>query len=119
MQFTAKLKRGTIWTLWRNHNRVGGHLGGVHFKWVPGGDFVTDTLTSDEVTRLRSHQDVTLEMWDHARTAAPELAVVPDVEPIPEPETVEQVPESEEPTEENTAPDNVPAYVRRAQRAKR
>jgi hypothetical protein len=63
MVFIARLKRtSSIWHMWRAHNRVGGVIAQVRFKWVPGDNYVTGELDSIQMAALRAHNDVELEM---------------------------------------------------------
>jgi hypothetical protein len=62
MTFTARLKRhSNIWNMWRGGNRTGGVVAQVQFRWVPGDNYVTDTLAPAQVTALRAVPDVVIE----------------------------------------------------------
>jgi hypothetical protein len=61
MTFFARLKRGAIWQLWHNQNRVSGIVDSVVFRWQRNGDYVTADLGPGDMERLRSHPEVALE----------------------------------------------------------
>lgn len=64
MTFTARLRRNShIWTAWHNRHAVSGEIGGVAFRWVPGGDYVTGDLTAGQVAALRGEPEAVLEMF--------------------------------------------------------
>lgn len=90
MTFTARVKRRSPpWTLWEAHHRLGGHLGGVAFRRVAPGEYVTGPLAKAEVDALRVHPHVEIE-----------VATVPiPVEPF-----VAETPFSGQPVQDETQP---------------
>lgn len=74
MKFTASVIRNSaIWKLWSDAQRTGGMVEGVQFRWVPGNNYVSDTLAPFQVA--------VLQMNDNIRIEASE--VMPVVAPIP------------------------------------
>lgn len=63
MTFTARLKRSShIYSSWRGARQIQGIVGNAVFRLAPGFDYVTQTLTPDQIDELRHHPSVTLEM---------------------------------------------------------
>ena len=72
MQFTATLIRNTpVWWRWRNHQRTGGEINGVPFRWVLGDNFATGVLNEAQVRELRGRVDIEFA----AVAAAPEAVL--------------------------------------------
>ena len=72
MQFTATLLRNTpVWWRWRNHQRTGGEINGVPFRWVLGDNFATGVLNEAQVRELRGRVDIEFA----AVAAAPEAVL--------------------------------------------
>jgi hypothetical protein len=71
MTFVAKLRRHSpVWKAWQHRHATAGEICGVAFRWLPGGDYVTDELTADQVMRLRGQSDATLEAYGNGATDA-------------------------------------------------
>lgn len=83
MQFRARLKRiSHFWREWRGCGRPSGHLSGVVFRFVEGGDYVSGVLTTDEMNTLRLTGHFTFEA---TAFAVPETPSLPETPPPEEP----------------------------------
>jgi hypothetical protein len=87
MTFIGRLKKNShIYSTWRGSRRIQGVISTATFRLAPGMEYVTDVLTPGQVTDLRQHPCVQVEMVG----ALPE--VVADairIEPVPVPVNVE------------------------------
>jgi len=63
MTFTARLRKSShIYATWRGARRIQGVVGKAVFRLAPGMEYVTGTLTPDELESLRLNPCVQVEM---------------------------------------------------------
>ena len=63
MTFIGRLKQhSSIWHRWRGESRTGGIIHGVHFAWEPGNVYRTLPLSTEQIERLQSHDNIILEV---------------------------------------------------------
>jgi len=89
MTFIARLKKtSTIWHTWRSARRIQGDIAGVPFRLSPGLEYITSELSGGQVTALKFHNSVVLEMTSNAKVDPVDMAVfaVAANEPVPQPE---------------------------------
>lgn len=97
MHFFARIRRfSAVDRLWRQHSRIGGIIGGAHFRLIDN-QFVTGKLEDGEVTKLRLHCDVILEVIGHQTFADTPVIQTPIIEIMDEESDPGSVAISEEP----------------------
>ena len=59
MNFTARLRQhSAIWQMWRQHNRTGGAVDGILFRWTQGNVYVSGPLNATQVAAAAAHTDI-------------------------------------------------------------